>query len=287
MDAYSKYEEVINDYWKAKGASNESRAFYGVDGIPDLNFELLEKIISKSVADSDTAQSGGLARGLDMWIAEELRAAGFITEEIWPRLHEPRVINPSVSHFISKLPSKLATECSARLDKAGSATANVQGAVYQKQIDVGMSSWLTGPEILISTKTMSGAYGKNLSNRFEEAYGDAMNLRKRFPLAAIGFFFLMNAKVLDSPGDLSKAITMLRKLQEEDGVYDVSALLLVDWSSGKAIIPDQSKIVPRALSAPLFFHRMIDLTIVRGAIGTHQVAADKANIVSVNFSKTL
>ena len=36
---------------------------------------------------------------------------------------------------------------------------------------------------------MVSLIGKNLSNRFEEAYGDAGNLRSRYPLAAVGFFW--------------------------------------------------------------------------------------------------
>ena len=169
------------------------------------------------------------------------------------------------------------------VDKCGSADANVQGAVYEKQVDVGMSSWLTGPEILISTKTMTREYGKNLKNRFEEAYGDAVNLRKRYPLATMGFFFLLNVEVLGNPSDFSKAVTMLRKLQGDDGVYDASALLLADLSGNGHVVAPENKRVPSSLSVPRFFERIIDSTLVRGPMNSHQLAMRKAPLAVVDI----
>lgn len=283
MDAYSKYEELIEAYRQKHGEDGTWENFYDAAGFPQLDYELLRLLVTKSIADGDSARSGGLARGLDMWIAEQLRRAGFEKEEIWPRLHEPRAIDPAIVSFVENLPAKLSTQCRKQLFKGGTANANVQGAVYQKQIDVGMSSWLAGPELLISTKTMSGSFGKNLANRFEEAYGDAMNLRKRFPLAAIGFFFLVNADIQRSPSDFSKAVAMLRKLQEEEGGYDACALLLVDWSGNEIKVLDESDAVPRALGVPRFFQRLIDLLLLRGPMGAHEEAALKAHATRVDF----
>lgn len=200
-----------------------------------------------------------------------------------PRLREPQVLDPSVGEFVEKLPKKLAKQCRDYFSRGGSATASVQGAVYQKQIDVGMSSWLAGPEILISTKTMSGSYGKNLANRFEEAYGDAMNLRKRYPLAAIGFFFLVDYEIASCSSDLSKAILMLRKLHEEDGAYDATALLLVDWSLGRAVVPSQKGLVPESLSAATFFSRIVNLVLLRGSVARHERAYEKANVCAMEL----
>ena len=281
MDAYSKYEQEIEAFWAGREGSNDGRVYWNRQGLPVPNYELLEVLLTKSLHDEDTARSGSLACGLDMWIAEELRAAGFDEEGVWPRLHEPRVIDPAVQSFISGLPNTLADECLQRMSKAGSSTAKVQGAVYEKQIDVGMSSWLTGPEILISTKTMNGAYGKNLANRFEEAYGDAMNLRRRYPLAAIGFFFLVNADITNNFADVSKAVSMLRKLQEEEGVYDSTALLLVDWSSGAAHVDVQAQHVPENLGVPVFFAKIIENAISHGPVKHHQRVREKAHAVDI------
>ena len=48
---------------------------------------------------------------------------------------------------------------------------------YEKPVDVVISRWDRGPEVLISTKAQLSSFGKNLPNRFEESYGDAGNLR--------------------------------------------------------------------------------------------------------------
>lgn len=45
---------------------------------------LLESLITRTIRDGDSAESGALARALDMWIAEELRAAGFAEGECGP-----------------------------------------------------------------------------------------------------------------------------------------------------------------------------------------------------------
>ncbi|MGI6033410.1 MAG: hypothetical protein ACOX69_08340 [Coriobacteriales bacterium] len=282
-DAYSKFENIIQEYWDNKGTTNAERVFWDDTKKVLLNYELLELLLTKSVDDGDSAQSGALAKGLDLWIAEELRAAGFVEEEVWPRLHEPRVVDPSVFRFVEKLPKKLSSELLEHIERSGSAEAKVQGAVYTKQVDVGMSSWLSGPEILISTKTMSRAYGKNLGNRFEEAYGDAVNLKKRYPLAAFGFFFLVNAEIADSDSDLSKAITMLRKLQEEEGAYDTSALLLVDFSSNRVRVPKQPSGIPQSLSPESFFASIVDIVLVNGPIDAHPGAHEKMNSAFVKI----
>ena len=279
MDSYVKFEQEIDSFWSGQGESN-TRMFWGADGIPVPNYALLEKLLTRSLQDGDSTQSGGLAKGLDMWLAEELRAAGFDDDAVWPRVHEPRVLDPEIGRFVAALPKDLKQACEQKLGRGGSATANVQGAVYEKQIDVGMSSWLTGPEILISTKTMSGSFGKNLANRFEEAYGDAMNLRKRYPLAAIGFFFLVNESIAQNAAELSKAITMLRKLQE-DGVYTASALLLVDLSDGRAVVAQQTKHVPGELSVPTFLGKIVEVAILHGSVRSHQTVREKAHAVDV------
>ena len=64
-------------------------------------------------------------------------------------------------------------------------TANLLGKNYVKQVDVVMSGWATGPELMVSTKRMDSSFGKNAANRVEESYGDAKNLRLRHPQAAL------------------------------------------------------------------------------------------------------
>ena len=286
QDTYSKFEDIICAYWDAKEQSNADRRYWDDLGMPEPEYDLLDAIIKKSIEDGDVenTRNGGLAKGLDMWISGELRAAGFEDEHPWPRLHQPRTLDPALIALAHSAPGRLAVDFEKLLEKAGTADANVQGAVYEKQIDVGMSSWLTGPEILISTKTMTREYGKNLKNRFEEAYGDAVNLRQRYPLASIGFFFMLNVDVLGNPAEFSKAVTMLSKLQGDEGVYDASALMLVDLSGkGHAFSTENSRI-PESLSIPRFFERIIDNALVRGPINSHQKAMEKAPLTNLTLA---
>lgn len=276
MTSYRKFEDTINEYWEHAESSSLARPYWAEDGAPVLETALLEALLTRSSLDGDTAQSGGLAKALDMWIAEELRTAGFDDQAVWPRLSKPRVLDPSVLRFIGSLDPQTAESCCEALPKFASSSANVMGSTYTKQVDVGLSSWMTGPEILISTKTMSSSFGKNLSNRFEEAYGDAKNLKGRHPLATLGFFFLLNADIVDEPRNLMKAITMLEKLQMETDAYDATCLLLVDWNAdGTLSVSSQNERLPQELSMGAFFRTIINLTLQRSAPDAHELVREK------------
>ncbi|WP_420097155.1 hypothetical protein [Brevibacterium sediminis] len=108
--------------------------------------------------------------------------------------------------------------------------ARVLGRHYIKQVDVVMSAWETGPEVLISTKRMDSSFGKNAANRIEEAYGDAKNLRSRHPLAAHGFVYGLRSTILDSEPDKARwLIDLLGKLAQEDDAYDAVCLLMLHY----------------------------------------------------------
>ncbi|MCS5514585.1 hypothetical protein NY537_17745 [Curtobacterium flaccumfaciens pv. betae] len=112
--------------------------------------------------------------------------------------------------------------------------ARILGRHYVKQVDVVMSAWETGPEILISTKRMDSSFGKNAANRIEEAYGDAKNLRARHPLAAHGFLYGLRSTILDSEPDKARwLIDLLAKLAHEGDAYNAVCLLMLDYD-GKA-----------------------------------------------------
>jgi len=101
--------------------------------------------------------------------------------------------------LLDRLPARLATDVRALLERmpaVGPADAKILGRAYEKQVDVCIARWERGPELIISTKGQVSSFAKNLPNRFEEAYGDAANLRARYPLAAVGFFFLQRSTIL-------------------------------------------------------------------------------------------
>lgn len=276
MTSCQKFEEGIIAYRNERGIDNRTHPFWNECDMPTLEMPLLEKLLSRSISDNDSSQSGKLAKAVDMWIAEELRMAGLEGDAIWPRLQRPRVLDPSVTGFIGSLNTKTAEACRTALPRLSGSDAYVMGSTYRKQVDVGMSSWLSGPEILISTKTMSSAFGKNLGNRFEEAYGDAKNLKGRHPLAALGFFFVVRSTIVDEPKNLSKAVSMLDKLQRESDAYDATCMLLVEWNeAGVARIVAENDALPESLSVAGFFKTIIELTLLRSSPETHEQAREK------------
>lgn len=189
-----------------------------------------------------STQSGIFALALDIWAGYELRRAGFESDAVWPRESAPRVLPVPVGKLMAGngLTKKLAAEVRERIDgKSGitgvaHSSARILGKLYPKQVDAGISSWETGPEILISTKRMDGSFGKNLANRVEESYGDAKNLRLRYPLAAIGFMFGMRSTVLtESHSGAEQVVDRLTRLEFEDDGYDATCLVMLEYDDPK------------------------------------------------------
>ena len=204
-----------------------------------VSMDMLEQLLDGAASSGAKVRGGSMAKAVDMWVAETLRRIGFPEEGIWPRLRRPRALDPGILSFIAQMPRDLADRCRRELPRWYRSTdAFVMGAAYAKQVDVGMASWPSGPELLISTKTMGSSFGKNLSNRFEEAYGDAKNLKSRYPLAALGFVFLVHEDIFGERGSTLKMVSMLRKLQAERDVYDSVCLLTAAWDDAGARLSD-------------------------------------------------
>ncbi|MBP1886341.1 hypothetical protein [Sinorhizobium mexicanum] len=117
-----------------------------------------------------------------------------------------------------------------------SSSAAILGKNYLKQVDVIITDWATGPELLVSTKRMDSSYGKNAPNRIEESYGDAKNLRLRHPLAALGFMFGLRSDILArEPKTADWLFDLLVKLGREDDAYHSSCLVLMEYSDDVAL----------------------------------------------------
>lgn len=250
---------------------NDLVPFWGEGGTVQLDYRLLSEALSVPVGAGDSVQTGRFASSLDLWVAWEFRHAGF--DGVWPRINEPRVIDPEVVRALSTIGKTQEELANSVLDRIGTVDANVMGSVYTKQIDVGMSSWLHGPELLVSTKTMSGSFGKNLANRFEEAYGDVKNLRARYPRAAHGFLFMVNSSIVEERSAFAKAVHMLHQLSQSGDVYDAVCLLLADWTDGDAssvcVPSDFQRLVPAELSAENFFMSLSTIVLRESSLDMH------------------
>lgn len=201
----------------------------GVRFEPD--YDTLSRLLGVPAALNAKSQSGVPALALDVWVSYELRRAGFDSDRVWPRPVAPRVLPQEVLSFVSALPAAQRAELEQRISVrgvGGSTSANILGKNYVKQVDVVMSSWATGPELMVSTKRMDSSFGKNAANRVEESYGDAKNLRLRHPQAALGFFYALGASALDSEPETARwLIDLLGKLGREADAYDAVGLIVM------------------------------------------------------------
>lgn len=226
--AWALFDRIV------EGAPQRSSNPWRRDDEGGLRFEPDEATLCRLLAVpallQATTQSGVPALALDVWVAYELRRAGFEPDRVWPRAVAPRVLPREVTDFVAALPTKYRRELTERINArgvGGAASANILGKNYVKQVDVVMSSWATGPELMISTKRMDSSFGKNAANRVEESYGDAKNLRARHPQAALGFFYALGANALETEAETARwLIDLLGKLGREADAYDAVGLVI-------------------------------------------------------------
>lgn len=240
--------------------------------VPD--YEALADVVAIPIAAGSGSETGRLAKAIDVWTAGELRRAGFDADEVWPRASKPRVLPRDLALYLRGLPTKERAAAEARIlknKKIAPSDARVLGRAYVKQVDVLIAQWSRGPELLVSTKSMVSSFRNNLPNRFEESYGDAKNLRGRYPLVSMGFLFLLRSTVADEAGTLDRVVDMLRKLRVEEDVYDSTCLILAEWKDGPEFggVTIRNDLVPEDLRADAFLSDLIDAVLDRTPIDMH------------------
>lgn len=245
--------------------------------VPDL--ELLCGLISVPIRMDATVRSGLHAKAVDVWIAAELRRAGFGQDEVWPRASLPRVLPREIALVLGSLPPAVRDDVIGRLlnkpSGAVSADASVLGKAYNKQVDVVISQWARGPELLISSKRMHSSLSNNAFNRIEESYGDAHNLRGRHPLAAIGYVLLIRGEAIrESRSSAERLIDLVAKLGRDPAGYDATSVLVADWDEAGAAADAASvrlveEFVPPELKIHRFLQVMVDAVLERTPVDAH------------------
>lgn len=300
-DSFSYYDDLLaavplSDPWTHAAA--ETPAY-------EPDYGLLGELLTVPVRANALSVSGIFAKGIDSWIAHELRRAGFSADEVWPRPRRPRVLPRDIAILLDKLPAELRADLAARIERLPAVApvdARILGRAYVKQVDVCISRWDRGPEILVSTKAQLSSFRKNLPNRFEESYGDAGNLQARYPLAAIGFFFLQRATILTAePDAFELTVDMIRKLRDRgNGTgYTTTGLLLVEWDdrTPEPAVRPRPDLVPQDIAPPQFFTDLVQHVLavnpiahhvrVRSLLERRVIPVPEADTASVDASKEI
>jgi hypothetical protein len=158
---------------------------------------------------------------------------------------------------------------------------NVLGRYYVKQVDVVVGSWDRGPDVLISGKTMFSSFAKNTKNRYEETLGEAANLRDRYPLAAMGYAFLVRDTIFEEAGAYGRLQDLLLRTRKPYGPYDATMLLIATWDEHTRnlsiadpltypdpAVSDQNP--PVDLSPSRFYTDLFDAVISNTPVGVHE-----------------
>lgn len=233
-------------------------------------------------------QSGRVAKSLDAYVAHELRRAGFELGSVFPRLRQPRVLSPELAGIELAVENLLVAlddhETDAQRLKPpelrrailrvarempGGSETNVLGRFYKKQVDaMVLADWLRGPDVLVSGKTQFSSYLNNKNNRYEEAIGEAHNLRDRYPLAAMGFAYVVRSNVFEG-GAFELLRDLLVRLRRPDGPFDATVLLVADWDSQSRRLASVEDPAPK-LSLPRFFEDLLNTLMANTPVDVYQ-----------------
>jgi hypothetical protein len=281
-DSFADYDEVL------RGADLSANPWDDGEYVPD--WDLLRHLLKIPIGagKAESQQSGAAAKAFDSWIAHELRRAGFPEDAVWPRMREPRVL-PADLRPLEKTIDELTTgleeherENGSRLgppamrraikrlpkELPGSHSSSILGRFYAKQVDVVVSAWQHGPDVLISTKTMFSSFQKNKNNRYEEALGEAPNLRDRYPLAAMGFAFLVRNSIYREQGAFELLRDLLARLRRPHGPFDATMLIVAEWDDDLEL--GELEQPAELLSAPRFFDDLLEAAMTNTPADVHR-----------------
>lgn len=277
-------DTATSPWRKPDGAKDDAEREY----VPDHQalHDLLAVPIEQGAAQSQ--QSGRVAKSLDAYVAHEVRRAGFPESAVFPRPYQPRVLAPefrqveqNVQVVLQELADFEATSggrlkpaalrsAIARLARSmpGASDANILGRFYVKQVDVVVSDWRRGPDVLVSGKSQFSSYLNNKNNRYEEAIGEAHNLRDRYPMAAMGYAYIVRDNVFDG-GAFELLRDLLVRLRRPDGPFDATVLLVAEWDDATLKLARVEDPAP-TLALPRFFEDLLNAVMTYTPVDIHR-----------------
>lgn len=141
--------------------------------------------------------------------------------------------------------------------------ATLFGSHKNKDADIVLSQYANGPQIIIGVRSQMSSVAKNFENYYEGIIGECISLHDRFPMATIGYVYLLPTRPI-KPGlveevNLEKAEKLFEKItgrndwRSPHDKYEHFAFLKVDF------LQDPPSILPTKdiLSIETFFDKLI------------------------------
>jgi len=142
--------------------------------------------------------------------------------------------------------------------------ATLFGSHKNKDTDIVLSHYANGPQIIIGVRSQMSSVAKNIENYYEGIIGECISLHDRFPMATIGYIYLLPAHPI-KPGltediDLDKAEQLYKKITSRSDwhaphdKYEHFAFLKVDFENNPPVLIETDDL----LKIDSFFDKLID-----------------------------
>lgn len=178
-----------------------------------------------------------------------------------------KILHEYVAHNVQLRLSNLAVRDKVEVKKE----ATLFGSHKPKNADVSVIHPNNGPLMIIGLRSQMSSIGKNVLNYYQDVVGECISLQDRFPLAVIGYVYLMPYRsILEGHEDVvidhqryAKLYAAISGRGGHDyrtirGVYDHFAYMIVDFASDPpALRDDLLEGATRDLSIHTFVERMV------------------------------
>lgn len=142
--------------------------------------------------------------------------------------------------------------------------ATLFGSHKNKDTDIVISHYANGPQIVIGVRSQMSSIGKNIENYYEGIIGECISLHDRFPMATIGYVYLLPTQPI-KPGlsedvNLEKAESLFEKItgrsdwRDAHDKYEHFAFLKVDFTKN----PPELLQTKENLQIETFFDKLIE-----------------------------
>lgn len=198
----------------------------------------------------------------DLYAADPMRAVrgqGFI-----------KILHRYIANEIEKCLADEAIRAGVTVEQE----ATIFGSHKPKDVDVSVIHPKNGPLMIVGLRSQMSSVGKNALTYYQDIIGECISLQDRFPLAVIGYVYLMPLRSIKAEHEdvvidharYAKMYNVITGRSGHDykslrGIYDQFAYMVVDFSKSPPTIEDSlvKAAVPKTdLSVKTFVPRMIE-----------------------------